>query len=247
MLIFIVDGTGDFSDSEYRREMAGSFCRQITSLFGPQTEYFRGPSLLGLEATLIARAVRERIDALAVGEKIYLVGYSRGGAAVIDAANSTTRKIEGVFLFDAVNRDVATSTDTINGTVRQVFHARRDPEFARRFEQESQQKQINLAKSMVTVSIAKPLGFPTAKAAIDAIEATGRDLKHKLLRSRTIFGNTGTKLQPPGIYTEKTFMETHGAIGGCPWPDVDGDLQGAKQVAAWMRAMMLGVGLRPNR
>lgn len=100
MLIFIVDGTGDFSDSEYRREMAGSFCRQITSLFGPQTEYFRGPSLLGLEATLIARAVRERIDALAVGEKIYLVGYSRGGAAVIDAANSTTRKIEGVFLFE---------------------------------------------------------------------------------------------------------------------------------------------------
>jgi hypothetical protein len=37
-MIFIVDGTGDFFDVDYKIEMAGSFCTQIDNLFGPRTD-----------------------------------------------------------------------------------------------------------------------------------------------------------------------------------------------------------------
>ena len=106
-------------------------------------------------------------------------------------------------------------------------------------------KQIELAKKLVTPIFMHPFSLPTVVAGIDAITATGKDLKHKLGRSRTFFGNTGRKANAPCRYKEKFFEGTHGALGGVHWPDVDGDEDCARKVGTWMLSCLMATGLKP--
>jgi pimeloyl-ACP methyl ester carboxylesterase len=174
-------------------------------------------------------------------EPVYLAGHSRGGAAVIAAAQRVRRKIAAMFLFDAVDRTVDLDCATISGNVQNVYHAMRNPEFAKRFETERDKALLETAKNLVLPTTLG--GFPTLISALKLSHVAAQDFKQKVLRFRTVFGNAGTSVQPPGRYFREKFMCTHGAVGGVPWPDVPGDADESKEVWTWMAARMQGEGI----
>jgi hypothetical protein len=117
--------------------MKGSFVSQI---FDQSVEarrlYLRGPTAFGTEVDGIANAVaRFVLRSLDDGDrKIVLAGYSRGGAAIVVAANRLNPelrrrgiRIEAIFLFDAVDRDRYTDSSTVPDCVSIAYHALRSP------------------------------------------------------------------------------------------------------------------------
>jgi hypothetical protein len=54
------------------------------------------------------------------------------------------------------------------------------------------------------------------------------------VKSRWYFVNTGRWLAGNGQRLEESFVGTHGAAGGVPWPDVTGDDGAALKVGQWM-------------
>ena len=110
--VAVIDGTGPWSDAEYVRSMASSFCRQLATQLGAAAHYYRGPSAAGLgvrsEASAAAEWLRQksRQDRTA---RLMLAGYSRGASAAIYAAEflaETRHNVDSMFLFDAVARHV---------------------------------------------------------------------------------------------------------------------------------------------
>jgi hypothetical protein len=102
--------------------------------------YQRGPGPLGLETKRLADTAAafvegHRFHSTALNKRIgiFLVGYSRGGAAAIDACctlASKNIKIDCLLLFDAVDRTFgngAVRADRIPPNVRCCYHAIRDP------------------------------------------------------------------------------------------------------------------------
>jgi hypothetical protein len=109
-MIIIIDGTGDYSDEAYEISMAGGFCKQVAKRSSGY--YHRGPVPDGNDTYKIADDMMDTYlsDGLKAGEDLYLVGHSRGGAAVIYIAQQLKlRKIpvRAMFLYDAVDRVVA--------------------------------------------------------------------------------------------------------------------------------------------
>jgi hypothetical protein len=140
MLIFAgVDGTGPRDQTKYAQEFAKSHVKTLYNNW-PSTSrfYIRGPNDEGL-------STKQRGDAAATFIKnlyktsagpnrkifVYLSGYSRGGAAVIDACWTLKYlkiPVTGLFLFDAVDRtNTISSADNIPGNVASCYHAFRDP------------------------------------------------------------------------------------------------------------------------
>jgi hypothetical protein len=62
---------------------------------------------------------------------------------------------------------------------------------------------------------------------------------HNPIASRWYFLNTGRWLSGTGVYRERSFTGTHGAVGGCPWAEVGGDAQCAAAVASWMNGQLV--------
>src|SRR5690606_15633874 len=102
-------------------------------------QYQRGPSDSGIETSSLARAAsefvkrhhREATRTTAEARiSVFLAGYSRGAAAVIEAAHQlrdANIDIECLLLCDAVERTVGNNFTTIPGNVVRCFHAVRDP------------------------------------------------------------------------------------------------------------------------
>jgi len=140
MMIFAgVDGTGPRDPIVYANEFAKSHVKTIFNNWSsPVRFYIRGPNDEGL-------TTKQRGDAAATFVKthyqqsvgpntkvfVYLAGYSRGGAAVIDACwtlNGLNIPVAGLFLFDAVDRtNTINSADSIPKNVAACYHAIRDP------------------------------------------------------------------------------------------------------------------------
>lgn len=143
-MLVAVDGTGVWSDEDYKKDMSNSFVSQIHNEYSrgrSEGFYRRGPTLLGFEtgpiahefAGLISKTYQKyKKDGKAGDFKLYLTGYSRGGAAVIAIAyllrqSSREIKIDVMALFDAVDRSPVITADSIPGNVQLCFHALRDP------------------------------------------------------------------------------------------------------------------------
>jgi pimeloyl-ACP methyl ester carboxylesterase len=139
-MMFIVDGTGEDSDELYEKSMAGGFCKQLEKHC--RGLYWRGPTLLGTEVPALAAEVTEAVLAwkriARKGSKLFLAGHSRGGAAVIYAAQDLRERgidVDAMFLFDAVDRVFdwrrpLRKADEIPGNVRHCVHALRDTSLA---------------------------------------------------------------------------------------------------------------------
>lgn len=128
---FGVDGTGTGDNAEYASQFKNSHVRRLFLGFGGSKSYWRGPTDAGTQTDNIAAGVVQAAKAVNSG-RIFLSGYSRGGAAVIEAAYLLSKEgvsIQGLFLFDAVDRAVGIkNADVIPSNVAFCFHARRHPD-----------------------------------------------------------------------------------------------------------------------
>lgn len=142
-IYFGIDGTGPSNNDEYRTDFTNSFVRKIWSTWAAgNAGYLRGPSLLGSEtAGLAGEGTRWIVNRVRDLEKtkqptrLFLSGYSRGGAAIVEVANqlkSQGIKVHCMMLFDAVDRSNLGSTDVIPSNVTLAYHAMRDPKAASR-------------------------------------------------------------------------------------------------------------------
>jgi hypothetical protein len=70
------------------------------------------------------------------------------------------------------------------------------------------------------------------------------------VKPRFYFYNTGRYLAGSGSYERKSFVGSHGALGGVPWPDIKEDAGCALAVAEWMNKQFenrgLAVTLKPS-
>ena len=71
------------------------------------------------------------------------------------------------------------------------------------------------------------------------------------VKSRFYFYNTGRYLAGSGSYERKSFVGSHGALGGVPWPDIKEDTGCVLAVAEWMNKQFesrgLAVTLKPSK
>jgi pimeloyl-ACP methyl ester carboxylesterase len=81
---------------------------------------------------------------------------------------------------------------------------------------------------------------------------SGRNLSFWIrnpVKSRFYFYNTGRYLAGSGTYDTKSFVGSHGALGGVPWPDIKEDAGCVLAVAQWMNKQFenrgLAVALKP--
>lgn len=216
--IAIIDGTGDWDDKAYGVEMTKSFCHQIVTQLGrTKALYHRGPDLSGVEVfydAYLAAAwlARERLRDM--NARLMLAGYSRGGSAVIKAAeilDGMFISVDSMFLFDPVARHVYAGGEVIPANVAFSRTARRsqDPAFVLKYEG--------------TIKIAKmDVGNPC----------------------RPSFGNTGVGWLGSGDHQPaRVFKGSHGALGGTGWEFVTEDFACQHAVAAWMTQQMRSRGL----
>jgi hypothetical protein len=170
-MLICVDGTGPHNDGEYYKNMHNSF---ISMLYRHSTEhpnyYFRGPNWAGLHSVSCAEiASIIRFQFASGNNSIFLAGYSRGGAMMIETAHilkGYKLTVEAMFLFDAVDRSpLLSKTTLIPSNVNHAYHALRETD----------------------------------------------------TRSRTSFGNCGTKAEKSGVLIPEYFPTTHAGMGGVPW------------------------------
>lgn len=148
MLIFGgVDGTSIETDDDYEKTFLNSHVHTIfrTWTHGPK-EYRRGPNALDTRADISTRHQAEVIRDFVVscwgpyrrgpvyGKAVYLAGYSRGAAAVIEVCKWLKERsipVECLVLFDPVDRSAgvgnAFDNTPISNNVRNVIHVVRDP------------------------------------------------------------------------------------------------------------------------
>lgn len=144
-MIYIVDGTGEYSDSEYAVSMAGSHCNTIYYLNKVNASYWRGPDMgdlvkrtYGIAREVHDQALRNEFPSALLApsvrqepkSSIVLVGYSRGAAAVVMVAKMLSERgipVSAMFLFDAVSRTTSgVDVDIVPGNVNLCFHAVRN-------------------------------------------------------------------------------------------------------------------------
>lgn len=132
-----VDGTGPYSDSEYSSSFANSFVNKMYLKWHTKCRYYdRGPGLdgtsTGLRANNMATFAERNFRSNSVsntrdeGVRIFLTGYSRGGAAALEAANILASKdipVYALLLFDAVDRSITISNTAVPSGVKYCRHA----------------------------------------------------------------------------------------------------------------------------
>jgi hypothetical protein len=138
-----IDGSGDSNNETYKKVFEKSFVQSYarSGVFG-HWYYVRGPGMLGTETPGLARNgliwLKEKITAAKRANKpyrLFLSGYSRGGAAVTEIAfnlKSDAIRVHAMMLFDAVDMSSLGNVAVVPSNVYQCFHARRHPKAASR-------------------------------------------------------------------------------------------------------------------
>ncbi len=138
-IFYGIDGTGDDNNDQYAADFENSHVRTMWKKWHtPIAGYLRGPSLAGTETAdrmweglSWVKAKWETYEKQATPAKptrIFLAGYSRGGAATVALAyhlNKADIPVHAMFLFDAVDRSPLFFTDTIPENVSACYHALR--------------------------------------------------------------------------------------------------------------------------
>lgn len=130
-----IDGTGVIDKTDYKREMRTSFVRYIVNRTPARLkQYHQGPWYEGFDMGLIVDKAYTFVHLSVSAQpkaKVYLTGYSRGGAGVIAVASRLAEdgvNVDGMVLFDAVDRSLAIDSSEIPRNVLRLVHARRDPQ-----------------------------------------------------------------------------------------------------------------------
>lgn len=145
-IFFGIDGTGASDDVIYREDFADSHVRNMWKTWHyPLYGYLRGPTGDGLNTKTLASAgviwvkaaYEKQVNLQSKGvpfsslkPRVFLSGYSRGGAAVTFMCHRLKDAgidVHALLLFDAVDRSFMGDTDVIPSNVRMAYHARRSP------------------------------------------------------------------------------------------------------------------------
>lgn len=141
-----VDGTGVDSSEEYAREFANSHVNMLFKTWGTSYKWYsRGPTMMGSETFALAMGMasqaaiyyKQLSKKLGPDQKprIFLSGYSRGGAAATaacDLLNKANIDVHCLLLFDAVDRTDTLDAAVIPPNVKFAYHAMRNPKSASR-------------------------------------------------------------------------------------------------------------------
>lgn len=213
MIIFVgIDGTGDWFNSNYAQTFTNSHVRKLSRGEGiggsqawiPGVFYHRGPRLFGNDTYIQACKAYKYVIAQLKDHpraRIFLSGYSRGGAGVIEVAywlKSARHPVDAIFLFDAVDKSIP-----VGGLPRIPYDPRRwSPPFDP-YDPFNPKKWIH------------PPGRPISSNAKQVYHAR----RHPQAESRESFGNCGYLREDSSKtgYTEQYFLATHGGMGGMPW------------------------------
>ena len=258
----LIDGTGPYDDQQYARDFEFSFLNQIAKNLGAgRSAYFPGPGTIGLttkgKANLAVNALHEAWIK-DKSRKLFVAGYSRGGAAALHVAGmaanwfpngepDTSRSIvvpkgetipiEAVFLLDPVSKDLFCGNRSICENVKYVYSMYRD-------------KTIWEYSPPIN-----PDEFAawTDKGLARAFNATAQNDPDRYAREfmgNAEFwkapGNNVTQIKPRQTIAEAS----HGAIGGMPWVERRDDwigVEGAKDALnVWLLAQGIGVQVKDN-
>ncbi len=135
-MLFGVDGTGDSDIATYDKETAKSHVRTICNETPQRKVYVRGPDWKGFgermtKPEILAEQIRVELQ-MHPNEKLYLTGFSRGAAIVVNTAailGDLGIPVEAMFLFDAVDRSIVIDrADVVPANVKNCYHAVRAPE-----------------------------------------------------------------------------------------------------------------------
>ena len=148
-LYYGIDGTDNFDQSTLpracmtlrgTRDMASAHVKRMGALGFSEMKYVRGTqdtvtgySSGGMIEEAMAWIEQRYGSARDDSRKLYLGGFSRGGAAIVAIANKLASKgipVQEMFIFDAVDRSFTMDnalTAAIPGNVVRAFHAIRSP------------------------------------------------------------------------------------------------------------------------
>jgi hypothetical protein len=215
-MFIIVDGTGPLNQQDYDMAMARSFCWQLsTQLIRYPAEYISGPASAGLttydKAWDAYHKIKKYLYTFPTPRKIYLAGYSRGGACVIYLASLLKEderhiEVEAMFLFDPVNFDANLPDPGITSNVKNAYIVFRDQTI----------EEVNTAW--------KPnYGYGV--------------MYDKDIYARKWMGNSKcSPIEPSKTNVELKIIKnsSHGAVGGVPWVERSADKQGVDGAVNWM-------------
>ena len=139
-IFYGADGSGDSDNATYKATFSDSFVRRFYSSSTFQRRgYNRGPGMMGSETVAILNQgsayVLDQIASMDRNKtpyRLFLAGYSRGGAIVTKLAfdlKAKGIKVQALLLFDAVDMSnlVDAHVDVVPSNVKYCFHAMRDP------------------------------------------------------------------------------------------------------------------------
>ncbi len=284
--LYIIDGTGPADDTEYKLDMNRGFCYKLYQQIS-ESHYSRGPTNSGFTTFDIADVVLKNIYRKLKDTpklRLYLAGHSRGGAAVIYIAKELQKakiSVNAMFLFDAVDRAVqGPDLQTIPRNVKNCYHAMRDKTIQSYYDGGVQKYRQNCTALQSQTSTAftgtgnviggTGVDFSTySKKAGDDCDKmldyiTQSKLMHTNMRNTTIlsrldldFGNCGTEYEAGCNFESKTFLGSHGALGGAPMAThplkdirdsaprlmANSDMAAMASVDAWMSKWLIEEGI----
>lgn len=219
---FGIDGTGTADQSQYQVDFRHSFVNQLlmawrTNDLGP-AERRRGPTDAGFENGRLAIEAFNFISghiSAGTAEGVFLAGYSRGGAAALDAAAKLKNigiPVDCLILFDPVDRSVTAGpwfgNQSVVSTVREVYYAQRNP-----------------------ATHSRP-SFGNTGLYIDGSGSWGSSFKEKQMFFATHGGVGGTPWEkwPPGTF----IREPQGPQNNVTFITPEMDRAGADRVQAWI-------------
>lgn len=270
--LIVVDGTGVYNGVQYAHLFRGSFCKQVHQKGKDahvKVSYFQGPGAAGISTgTTIggdAWQQLEKAHRLNRSEKIYLMGYSRGGACAIQLAKWANDRrdhsggevrggewrdlpgvrapieIEAMFLLDPVDRDLSLTGDGIPSNVKRCYVLTRDkpprcPTYDLRLKPDDFMSVVDVI----------------AAASANAINGADLDVfarawmgNCKVERER---GNAKTIIQKGRGGSGATGViesASHGAAGGVPWVVREADKLATEKAAdvinAWFGKEDIGI------
>lgn len=224
-MIIGVDG-GPYSDAAYEQENHNSHVSKVIG-FPRQANrrYLPGPKVMGVGTERLAFNVRNLIIDLRkrdLNEKIFLTGHSRGGAAVLRAAQLLWQEntaaeigqknymIDGMFLFDAVN--MTSHSEIWRKNIFSKGAVEADFGLGLIYGADYVYNAYNY--------FAHDADNDTRKIDVDTLPFNIRRCFHAmrdpLAGSWPAWGNCGTTASKPDQLVKKFFYGSHAAVGGTP-------------------------------
>lgn len=262
-MIIIVDGTGPYDYDQYGKDFANSFCSQLFRQKTAFAKYYPGPGAAGISTR--GTACKGTEDCVTCFKedpkgKLYLAGYSRGGAAVMQIAkwcntSYTTMRvnqlptkenpwvypsatttvvpipIEAMFLIDPVVRDLSIDAGGVPSNVKRCYAMFRDKK---------------------VVEFNPPLKMSDYVAWLDkgAVIGFGKDpdrYARKWMGNANVVpekGNSTTEFcygyynGSKGVMSTSISNASHGAVGGLPWPERALEAQACKDAASTLNSWL---------